>query len=223
MIRFYFGSPGCGKTTLLIKLSKKARKKSLVHINFDHKLPGAYICDLVGLGTWTFSQRSRVFMDESGIEHNSRAYKSMLQAAIAWYKKHRHYRVDLDLFSQAWGDTDKILRDMASELWYLKKIGPWTLARRIYKYVMVDENTHQIIDGYRFASKWWLLFWFLQLGWPFDKQFTLTFRPFYYKYFDSWLMDDLPVKKFDLVPYPEKKRRKLRAKLDLAPAAGSDE
>ena len=95
------------------------------------------------------------------------------------------------------------IRRLATELWYMYKIGPFTLCRKVYKRVTVDRNTHQIIDGYSMANKLWLLIWPLQLGYPFRKRFTLTFRPFYYKYFDSWECDDLEVREFPcLAPLP---------------------
>lgn len=213
MIRFYFGSPGCGKTTVAIKRAKQLRRKQHCHLNFEHSLPGASICNLDGLGAWTFCKNSVVFCDESGIEFNSRNWKKLQQRTISYFKKHRHYHIDMEFYSQSWGDTDVILRDMASELWYLRKIGPWTLSQRVYKFCTVDKNSQQIIDGYRFASGLWLLLG--PLLWPLQKfgviqhRFSLTFRPFYYRYFDSWSTDNLPVKEFPVVP--ERRRKKQMA------------
>lgn len=199
MIRIFFGSPGAGKTTLCCKFAKKNFKKyKAVYLNFNNTVPGVHSCNMDGLGRWTFKHGSYICVDEAGIEYNNRAYKLLPKEAIAWYKKHRHYRCDVDVFSQDL-DMDITLRRLTYELWYMRKIGPWTLCRRIYKRIMVDKTTHQIIDGYDMASNIWLLFWFLQLGWPFQKRFTLTFRPFYYKYFDSWECDDLPVKDFPVL------------------------
>lgn len=202
MITTYFGSPGCGKTTLAVKKAIK-NKKYYDHcfLNFDHKIKNSYICSLDGLGEWTFPDCSYVAIDEAGIEYNSRAYKALPKPAIAWFKKHRHYRCDVDVYSQSWEDMDITIRRLSSELWYLRRIGPFTLARRIYKRVTVDKNTEQIIDGYHMANMLWLLIWFLQLdtkywylpcSW-FKPKFKLTFRPFYYKYFDSFSKDNIPV------------------------------
>lgn len=151
---------------------------------------------------------SYVAIDEAGIEYNSRAYKAMPKPTIAWLKKHRHYVTDIDVFSQSWEDMDVTIRRLSNQLWYMYKIGPWTLCRRVYKRVTVDKNTEQIIDGYKMASMLWLLVWPLQLGFPFDKKFMLTFRPFYYKYFDSWSVDNIPVKEFPIAcPIPERKQK----------------
>ena len=200
MIRIFFARPGAGKTTLCTALARKFSKKyDHIYLNFQNTVPGAHSCDLQGLGTWTFPKRSYIAVDEAGIEYNSRKTLKLPQYTIAWLKKHRHYRCDLDFFSQSWDDVDVTVRRLASELWLLYRIGPWTLGRRIYKRVGIDENTHQIIDEYRMASMLWLLFWPLQLGYPFEKKFTLTFRPFYYKFFDSWECDDLEIADFPVL------------------------
>lgn len=211
MIRVFFGSPGVGKSTLCCKLAKKAKKNyDAAYINFKNTVPDVFSCDTSGLGDWTFLKHSYIALDEAGIEFNNRAYKSLSKSAIAWFKKHRHYSCDVDVFSQSWEDMDVTIRRLASQLWYMYKIGPFTLCRRVYKRVMVDKQSHQIIDGYHLANMLWLLIWPLQLGWPFQKKFTLTYRPFYYKYFDSWECDNLAVREFpvlsssvrDLSPQP---------------------
>lgn len=200
MIRTFFARPGAGKTTQCCALAKKySRRYKHVYLNFENTVPGVHSCDLEGLGDWTFPLNSYIAVDESGIEYNSRKYKTLSQATIRWLKKHRHYRCDLDFFSQSWDDMDKIIRNLSSELWILYRFGPWTLGRRIFKRVGVDKNSHQIVDEYRMASMLWLLIWPLQLGYPFDKKFTLTFRPFYYKFFDSWERDDLAVRDFPIL------------------------
>lgn len=206
MITTLFGSPGCGKTTLAVKKAIKNQKHyKHCFLNFDHTVKNAFICSLDELGDWTFPDYSYIAIDEAGIEYNSRAYKTLPKPAIAWFKKHRHYRCDVDIFSQSWEDMDITLRRLSNELWYLYKIGPFTLARRIYKRVTVDKTTEQIIDGYKMSSMLWLFIWFLQLDcmiYPFclfSPKFKLTFRPFYYKYFDSFSKDNIPVKSHTMV------------------------
>lgn len=207
MIRTFFARPGAGKTTECVALAKKnARHYDHVFLNFKNTVPGVHSCDLDGLGQWTFPKKSYIAIDEAGIDFNSRKTKSLPQHTIKWFKLHRHYRCDLDVFSQSWDDMDITIRRLSSELWLLYRLGPWTLGRRIYKRVGVDKMTHQIIDEYRMASMLWLFIWPLQLGYPFQKKFTLTFRPFYYKFFDSWECDDLPVRPFPVLNQKKKRR-----------------
>lgn len=198
MIRIFFGSPGCGKTTLACKFLKKYQKQyDHCYGAFAHKVPGAAVCDLDHLGEWTFPERSYVNDDEAGIDFNSRQTLKLPKSMIQYLKLHRHYKVDMDFFSQAWDDIDVVLRRLTVQYWYMYRIGPWTLCRRVYKRVMIDKEKHEIIDGYFFPNFLWILAWPLQLLKITDQRYMLTFRPFYYKYFDSWDRPDLPVKEFE--------------------------
>lgn len=198
MIRIFFGSPGCGKTTLACKFLKKNQKHyDHCYGAFAHSVPGAAVCDTKDLGLWTFPEHSYFNDDEAGISFNSRKTQSLPQHRIKYLKLHRHYKVDMDFFSQSWDDIDIVLRRLCVQYWYMYRIGPWTLCRRVYKRVMIDKNTHQIIDGYWMPSILWILAFPLQLLKLTDQRYMLTFRPFYYKYFDSWDRPVLPIKDFE--------------------------
>ena len=203
MIRVLFGSPGCGKTTTACKLLKKSRKYyKYCFANFTVSKKIATTVDLKDLGDWTFPQNSYVVIDEAGIEYNNRSYKLLPRTTISWFKLHRHYKCDVDVFSQSWEDMDITIRRLADQLWYMKKIGPFTVMRRVYKTLDIDENTHQIIDAYRLTKGIWLLLQPLRLIglsvlFPQLKTWRLCFRPFYYRYFDSWETPDTPVRTFD--------------------------
>lgn len=196
MIRIFFGSPGCGKTTTAVrsckKLLKKIRKgKSPVkhlYSNFENKLSNQVT--LVDLGQWTFPENSYVQIDEAGICYNSRKFKSLPQFTIEWFKLHRHFRIHtIDVFSQSWEDMDVTLRRLADELWYVRRLGPFTMLRRIYKRVGIDESTHQIIDFYEFGKILPAL-----LPFPFHRDNIQIFlRKPYYKYFDSFSKHSLPL------------------------------
>lgn len=199
MIRTFFGSPGCGKTTLAVKFLNKYRDKyNSCYGNFEHTVPGTAVCDLDRLGCWTFPVNSYIAVDEAGIEYNSRKTKSLPQYTIAWFKKHRHYKCDIDIFSQSWEDMDITIRRLTNQLWYMYRIGPFTLCRRVYKRVTINKDTEQIIDGYRMPCMLWIFLWPLQLLRITDQRFMLTFRPKYYKYFNSWEQDNLEVKDFPM-------------------------
>lgn len=198
MIKIYFGNPGCGKTTfacrVMHKLQKADRKKKKLKklywhyfSNFETKLADPF--PLSDLGAVTPPPRSFLCIDEAGIEYNSRKYKSLSQQTISWFKLHRHYKADIMVISQSWEDMDVTIRRLADELWYLRRLGPFTMARRIYKKVGIDENTKQIIDEYRKGSLLMHL-----LPFPFHQHnFEIFLRKPYYKYFDTFSTPDTPV------------------------------
>ena len=213
MIRIFFGNPGCGKTTLACRMFykslKKGKKSPYSHLfsNFENKL--SHQVNLSGLGEWTFPERSYIIIDEAGIEYNNRKYKSLDQSTISWFKLHRHYRCDIDFVSQSWEDIDITVRRLADELWYIRRLGPFTMCRRVYKRIGVDDNTHQIIDKYEFGKLLPCI-----LPFPFHRKNLIFFlRKPYYKYFDSYSKMTLPlgrVKK--IADYDVIKRLNLRGR-----------
>lgn len=188
MFRLYFGNPGCGKTTFACKQlkdlqSKRGKKKycyKRFYANFDNTL--CKKISLSGLGSWTLPFNSYLVVDEAGIQYNNRKFKSLPQSTIEWFKLHRHYGVDVDFISQSWEDLDITIRRLVDEIWYLKKVGPFTVVRRIFKKVQVDENTHQIVDGYFLRKFFGIVFDFI-IGLT---SFKIFLRAPYYKYFDTY-------------------------------------
>lgn len=208
MITIYFGLPRSGKSTLICreiykaqkkynKVLKKAKKKKTkekrleyyrkhndydnFYTNMDNKL-----CEnrsVKGLGSeWVYPIHSLVCIDEAGIEYNSRKTLSLPQSTIEYLKLHGHYKTDLRYFSQTWEDLDVTIRRLAERYYYIRRLGPFTLVRRIKRLIMINEEK-QIIDGFEFYGFLWKL-----LPWPFGIRDAWKFilRKPYYKYFDSY-------------------------------------
>lgn len=193
MISYVFGSPGAGKTTYACKLALDAYRKNRrrVFCNFDCKV--AQRVDLSHLGEFTLPRGSLLIIDEAGIEYNSRSYKSFPKSLISYFKLHRHYGVDIVVISQSWEDVDVTVRRLADRLFLIKKIGAFTVVRRVFKGVAVDQTTHQIIDFYKFAHL---------LSALFDRSLLSIFwRRWYYPFFDSFSAPPLPCPDYpDFVP-----------------------
>ena len=121
MITVYFGSPGSGKTTMAVRRLLKERKHyENTFANFETSAADYDNVSLLNLGTWTFPPNSLIQVDEAGIEYNNRKFKSLPQETIQWFKLHRHYRCDVDVWSQSWDDMDITLRRLADRLYYIK-------------------------------------------------------------------------------------------------------
>lgn len=185
MIKMYFGSPGAGKTTLAVRYIIQSRiKKEYDYYFTNFECDVATCVSLDNLGKWTFPEHSLLVIDEAGIQYNSRKYKDLSHSLIEWLKLHRHYLCDVVVISQSWEDVDVTIRRLTTDLYHLVKLGPFTIVRKIFKRVGIDEKTHQIIDQYRFASL---------LGCLFNRDnFSVFLRNGYYKYFDSFSTPTTP-------------------------------
>lgn len=200
MIRYYFGSPGAGKTTYAVHdCIKYKRNYKYAVSSFEMKVPGVYydkrLNDRGFYGTMAYPRGTISFLDEASIVFHCRKYKSITEECVEYFKLHRHHGNDYCLYSQSWDDVDKILRDLSSELWYIKAIGPFTISRRVKKFI--DTNTeYQIIDGYKFFSPLWSFLPFF--GFP---TFEVIYRPRYYKKFDTnELVKKIPIVDMSTLP-----------------------
>ena len=179
----YFGVPGSGKTTMCAWLTKKYKKKhknSSVFCNVDIK--GTYEITKEDIGHYDISDGLLLF-DEVGIDFNNRNFKTNFdKQQLEFFKKHRHHRVDVAIFSQFWEDPDKKLRDLTTRIFILKKsIIPFCISRRtIKKWVGINKETHQIEDQYKFV--------FMSR--------KIIFAPKVWKMFNTHDVYSLPYKKF---------------------------
>lgn len=207
-ISLYFGLPGAGKSTLLashalMAINKKGKYKKYqnVYVNTpDLDISGLIHIENLDLGKYDIRD-GLVLIDEATIAYDSRDYKNHSKDFIQYMLLHRHYNVDIELFSQQWDGVDRKIRIITDRVFYLYKgliTGKWvTKYYRIpYGIIIPDgrkqqngSNLGEIIQGYCkpniieriFAHRLW--------------------RPKYYKYFDSWdcpTLEQLPDDRFNL-------------------------
>ena len=86
-------------------------------------------------------------------------------------------------FTQQYDAVDKKIRDITSELWFVQKIAWFSCAKRIWRVLEINEQTKEIVQGYRFSNLIELLFM---------RPRKWCFRPSWYRYFDSFVVDPLP-------------------------------
>lgn len=195
MISGFFGLPGVGKTSFLAKIAflenRRIRrgKSSYTKVYTNFWCDGCFRFNFRDLGRYDISN-ALILIDEISLEADSRDFKSFSAQLKQFFVLHRHYNCDIVYFTQQYDGLDKKIRDLTFDLWAVKKLGPWTMARRIYRTLDINDDSHEIVQGYRFPN-----FFESVLSFLFPYLFHVRhwcFRPRYYKYFDSWDRVNLP-------------------------------
>lgn len=197
-VSLYFGLPGCGKTTLMAKKAIQAVKSKRyinVYGNVRMKIDGYTFVDNDCIGKYNLSN-CLLLIDEATLFADSRDYKNFSKERLEYFLTHRHYNADIILFTQQWDGVDRKIRTITDRVYYIYKtpiLGLlWSTYYRIpYGIIIPDpkkkgtsgEKLGEIIQGYCKPNILVRLF------------APKMFRPFYYKYFDSWerkTLDPLP-------------------------------
>lgn len=202
MVSLYFGLPGCGKTTLLTKIALKysrriGRPYSHIYTNVRIKVPDVTYIDNDCIGKYDL-RNCLLLIDEATLFADSRAYKEFGKDKLQYFLMHRHYNCDIIMFTQQWDGVDRKIRVITDRVYYIYK--PKLFGGFISTYYRIpygiiipdkkhDEKLGEIIQGYCKPSL------ILRLFAP------KVFRPFYYKYFDSWEAPELPALPDKYEPY----------------------
>lgn len=192
MVSLYFGLPGCGKTTLLAKkayIAVKQGKYEHVYSNVELKIPGVTYIDDDCIGKYAL-ERCIIFIDEATLFADSRDFKKFSAGRKHYFMKHRHYKADIVLFTQRWDAVDLKIRTITDKVYYVYKgfwTGSWLSSyyRIPYGIIIPDPKKDgngaklgEIIQGYCKPNFLIRLF------------AGRVFRPRWYKYFDSWELND---------------------------------
>jgi len=187
MIQGYFGLPGSGKTTFLTMLAQKELKKIRKNKSrYDKVLTnfycdGCYKIDYKYLGHYSI-ENSLILLDEITLDADSRDFKQFDKFHKSFFLLHRHYNCDVIYFTQQYDGVDKKIRDITSSLYRVKKVAFISIATQIYRCLDINEQTKEIVQGYRFPNI---------IERIFCRVHRYCLRPIYYKYFDSWERPDL--------------------------------
>lgn len=198
-VSLYFGLPGAGKTTLIACKAKeavKSKKYKNVYCNVNMKIEGVTYIDNNCIGTYNLCD-GVILIDEATLFADSRAYKEFTKEKLTYFLEHRHYNVDILLFTQQWDGVDRKIRVITDRVYYVYKgllLGHWITSyyRIPYGLIIPDPKKDkgssklgEIVQGYCKPPLLVRLF------------AKRVFRPLYYRYFDSWERPVLP-------PLPQK-------------------
>lgn len=192
-VSLYFGLPGAGKTTIMAEHAKRAlRRKSPytnVYSNVKLNLEGITYIENADLGKFLLKD-GIVLIDEATLEFDSRDFKNFSKRLIEFFLLHRHYNLDIELYTQQWDGVDRKIRVITDRVYYIYKgLLSGKFFSRYYRvpYGIIipdpkqgSEKLGEIVQGYCKPGLFGRLFG----GW--------IFRPLYYKYFDSWEAPQLP-------------------------------
>ena len=122
------------------------------------------------------------------MDAETREFKSCSKDLRGFFILLRDLGCDIIYATQNFENVDKKVRDLTSELWYMSKsvipfFKHFTLAKRIYRNININEMSSELTLGYRFCN-------FLES--IFVSNCKIVFRPKYYKYFDTH--DELSLK-----------------------------
>ncbi len=218
MIIGFFGVPRVGKTTLLAKKAVKALKHNelnpilcrLLRIRqYDHIYTNFYCegCEKIEFKDLiTFKDyNSLLLLDELAMEADNRDFRNFPPEIRDFLVLHGHLHCDIIYATQSYDAVDKKIKFLTQELWYMSKsvvpfLSGFTVARRIYRNININEHTSELTMGYRFCN-------FIES--LFVRNIELVHRKKYYKYFDSFdegQLADRPIFKSvkweDIPPFP---------------------
>ena len=115
-----FAPPGTGKTTLAAKIVKDCLAEGR-EVYSNVAIIGAKKFDIKDLGAFQI-EHCVLIIDEAGSKVGNRNWHTNLSnEQIEFLKLHRHYDVDIYLFSQAYADVDNKFRELTTLLLMLKK------------------------------------------------------------------------------------------------------
>lgn len=187
MITCFFGVPGAGKNTLLAKLAvkelrrMKRGKSTYEHVYSDFYVDGCERIDYAKLKEYKI-YNSLILFQEMALDADNRKFKSFSDEIRDFFVLHRHLGNDIIYCTQNYDLVDLKIRALTQDLWYMSKsvvpiLSHFTIAKRIYRCVNINEHSSELVLGYRFCN---LIESF------FVSNCKIVFRPFYYKYFDSF-------------------------------------
>ena len=122
-VSLFFGLPGCGKTTILTKLAYDAvrsRRYKNVFSNVPLSICGVTYLDNSCIGKYILED-GLILIDEASLYADSRDHANFSKGQLSFFLMHRHFNVDIYLFTQQWDGVDRKIRVITDRVYYVYK------------------------------------------------------------------------------------------------------
>ena len=131
-LKLIVGSKGSGKSLLLAQIANDFRGRVYSNMDIGYELEKEY---------WKqdFPQDSLIIIDEIGVIHSNRDFKSMPREAIEWYKMQRKRRLTVVVSSQTM-DVDKKIRDLCDRIIVVNRYSFLCVARAYKAVIKMGTN-----------------------------------------------------------------------------------
>lgn len=195
MIIGFIGKPRSGKTTFLASYVAKNefyhKLNKLLHFKafpeYDVIYSSEYIKGTVHIkpydvGRFKPTPNSLIILGEAGVYFSNREFKNVPKECLDFFSLHGHYHCDIVWDSQT-VDVDKKLRNRTECMYIVKKgrIFSWNSYARLISYdVDVDNESHDIVEGFSIAKGLWKVLAYL------TRANKVLWRTPLYKFFDSY-------------------------------------
>lgn len=136
---FLVGQIGSGKSSYSVKLARSALRKGREVFSTDY-IKGCNKFDIEWLASMKCPENSLLIIDESALKFNSREFAKISKTILEYFKKCRHYKNDVVLISQTFGDTDKQIREISTKVLFLRKFGMITLPVKVKGDVSIGDD-----------------------------------------------------------------------------------
>lgn len=147
------------------------------------------------LGKFKPTYNSLFLMEEAGIGLDNRRSRELPKESKRFAAMHRHNGADIFMISQT-VDIDKAYRSRAEVMHIVKKVGGFTVFRRITYSIGVDDQTNQLVEKYGLVKPLSFISEIISsmskrsknAKMPWLKSFAFRRKP-WYPYFDSFVDD----------------------------------
>lgn len=138
-VMFIAGQIGSGKSSYSVKLARRALRHHRAVYSTDY-IKGCYKFEIEWLANMKCPENSLLIIDESALKFNSRDFSKISKTILEYFKKCRHYKNDVILISQTFGDTDKQIREISTKVLFLRKFGMVTIPVKVKGDISIGED-----------------------------------------------------------------------------------